>query len=143
VSFRDQKIAAHIRALHFHSLDDEFPETPMAKVRTTIGLLLTELRSAAHQIQRQRRGAVVHQTHLLAGVPGTLDEQLATCRLRLTEIEDELETAVGDRRRYLLAARHRWRGKLEIVKLNAPPERRSEVSSLQESLKAWNREADY
>jgi DNA-binding MltR family transcriptional regulator len=142
VSFTDQKIAAYIRAVNFHSLDEEYPETSMAKVRTSISLLLLELRVTAQEVQK-RGGATLRARHIIAGVPGDLDEQMATCKRRLTEIGQELRSADGDRRRFLLAAKHRWEGKLEIVRLNAPRERQPDVKAIQVELNAWNRGPEY
>ncbi|WP_438382398.1 MltR family transcriptional regulator [Asaia sp. BMEF1] len=142
VSFTDQRIATLIRALNFHSLDDHYPETPLDKVRTSIGLLLLELRVTAQRV-RKRGGATLRGQHIIAGVPGDLDEQMTTCRRRLTEIQEELGSASGDRRRFLLAARHRWEGMLEIVRLNAPRARQDEVRVIQSELNAWTRDPDY
>lgn len=142
MSFTDQRIAAHIRALNFHALDDDYPETPVEKVQTSISLLLLELRITAQTV-RKCGGATLRGQHILAGVPGNLDEQMATCKRRLTEIQEELRSAGGDRRRFLLAAKHRWEGKLEIVRLNAPRERQTDVRAIQAELNAWNRVPDY
>lgn len=142
VSFTDQKIAAHISALNFHSLDDDYPETSFRKVRTSISLLLLELRITAQEV-RKRGGATLRGRHILAGVLGDLDEQMATCKHRLMEIRDEIRSAGGDRRRFLLAAKRRWEGKLEIVRLNAPRERQAEVKAIQAELNAWNRGPEY
>ena len=76
-------------------------------------------------------------------MPGDLDEQIAICRRRFTEVLAELHSATGDRRRYLLAAKHRWEGKLEIVKLNAPRGRQVDVEAIQVELNAWNRGPEY
>jgi len=141
VSFTDQNIASHIQALNFHSLDDHFPETPGEKVRTSISTLLLEIRLTTSQT-RQRGGAVLRGQHILAGVPGDLDEQMKKCRRRLIEIRDELHVAKGDRRRFLLASKHRWEGKLEIVRLNAGG-RNAEVRAIQAELDAWNRGPEY
>jgi len=142
VSFTDQKISAHIRALNFHSLDDDYPETPTKKVRTSISLLLLELRITAQEV-RKHGGATLRGRHILAGVLGDVDEQMATCKRRLTEIQEELRSADGDRRRFLLAAKHRWEGKLEIVRLNAPRARQTDVKAIQTELNAWNRGPEY
>lgn len=138
VSFVDQKIAAHITALHFSSLDDEFPASPPEKVRTSVGALLMELRSITNQINKHGRRAKLIGQHLIAGVVGELDDQIATCRMRLTELAEELKSASGDRRRFLLTVRHGWEGKLEIIRLQAPRERQHEIKNLQTELKAWN-----
>jgi hypothetical protein len=136
VSFADQKIAAHISALHFSTLDDEFPSSPQEKVRTSFGALLVELRSTTHQINKHGRCAKLIGTHLIAGVTGELDDQIAACRNRLTELAEELRSASGDRRRFLLTVRRNWQSKLEIVRLNAPRERQAEIRHLRAELQA-------
>lgn len=143
ITLSDQGIRDHIRAMHFHSLDDVFPEEPRLKLKTTIGLLLIELSVTAKSIVTRGRQASVIGQHVIAGVLGSFDEQLNECREHLTEIRDELLTASGDRKRYLLAAKRRWQGKLEIVRLNAPASRRAEAASLQAELEAWNTGPDY
>lgn len=136
ISFADQKIAAHISALHFSTMDDEFPSSPQEKVRTSFGALLVELRSTTHQINKHGRRAKLIGAHLIAGVTGELDDQLAACRTRLTELAEELKSASGDRRRFLLTVRRNWKSKLEIVRLNAPRERQAEIRRLQAELQA-------
>ena len=108
-----------------------YPETSVEKVRTSLGILLVN-----------QGGANLRGWHILAGVPSDLDEQMASCRRRLTEIVDELRSAKGDRRRFLLAAKHRWEGKLELVRLNAG-ERQAEVRAIQAELNAWNRGSEH
>jgi DNA-binding MltR family transcriptional regulator len=137
-SFNDQKIAAHIGALHFSSMDDDFPASPMEKVRTSLGSLLIELRSTTNQINKRGYQAKLIGQHLIAGVVGELDDQIAICRKRLVELAEELKSASGERRSFVLQVRHHWEGKLEIVRLNAPNDRQNEIKNLQAELKAWN-----
>lgn len=134
ISFSDQKIGAHIRALHFSSIEDEFPASPIEKVRTSLGSLLTELRSTTNQINKRGSRAKLIGQHLVAGVVGELDDQIAKCKKRLVEITEELKSASGERRTFLLHVRHQWEGKLEIVRLNAPRERQHEFKNLQAEL---------
>jgi hypothetical protein len=138
VSFNDQKVADLIKALHFSSLDDDFPASLVEKVRTSLGSLLVELRSTTNQINKWDRRAKLIGQHLVAGVVGELDDQITKCRKRLVEIAEELKSASGERQRFLLEVRHQWEGKLEIVRLNAPKERQDEIKDLQAELKAWN-----
>jgi DNA-binding MltR family transcriptional regulator len=138
MSFNDQKVASHITALHFSNLDDEFPASPIEKVRTSLGSLLVELRSTTNQINKHGYRAKLIGQHLIAGVVGELDDQIATCRKRLVELGEELKSASGEHRSFLLQVRHQWEGKLEIVRLNAPRNRQSEIKNLQAELKAWN-----
>jgi DNA-binding MltR family transcriptional regulator len=138
MSFNDERVAAHIRALHFSSLDDDFPASPIEKVRTSLGSLLVELRATTNQINKHGYQAKLIGQHLVAGVVGELDDQIAMCRKRLIELSEELKCSSGERRNFLLQARYQWEGKLEIVRLNAPQERQYEIRNLQAELSAWN-----
>lgn len=138
ISFTDRNIASHIAALHFSSLDDEYPDTPLRKVRTSLSVLLLELRSTTGQIRKYDRRVELIGHHLIAGLVGELDDQLAKCRKRLGEIDEEIKSASGDRRRFLLAQRYSWEGKLEIARSQAPKERQQEIKKLQAELRAWN-----
>jgi DNA-binding MltR family transcriptional regulator len=138
MSFNDQKVASHISALHFSSLDEDFPASPIEKVRTSLGTLLLELRSTTNQINKRGHRAKLIGQHLIAGVVGELNDQIAICRKRLVELAEELKSTSGERRNFLLQVRHQWEGKLEIVRLNAPRERQNEIRDLQTELRAWN-----
>jgi DNA-binding MltR family transcriptional regulator len=137
VSFNDQKVAAHISALQFSRLDDKFPETPIEKVQTSLGSLLAELRSTTNQIGERGWQAKVLGRHLVAGVVAGVDDQIAICTKRLVEIADELKSASGERRSFLLQVRRQWEDKFEIVRLNAPRGRQGEIRDLQAKLKAF------
>ncbi|NGX93737.1 MAG: transcriptional regulator [Candidatus Afipia apatlaquensis] len=138
VTFTAPKIAVHISALNFSSLTEDFPDNAVEKVKTSISSLLLELRSTTHQIVKYGRRAKLIGQHLIAGVVGELDEQISICQKRLTELAEDLTSASGDRRRFLLTMRYSWEGKLEIVRLNAPEHRKKEIQELQKELKAWN-----
>jgi DNA-binding MltR family transcriptional regulator len=138
MSFNDQKVADHITALHFSSIDDDFPASPVEKVRTSLGSLLMELRSTTNQINKRGYRAKLVGQHLVAGVVGELDDQIAICRKRLIGLAEELKSASGERQSFLLQVRNQWEGKLEIVRLNAPEERQHEIRNLQAELNAWN-----
>lgn len=138
ISFADQKINSLISAMYFRSLDDEFPASPTAKVQTSIGTLLTELRSTTHQIKKHGYQSKLIGRQLIAGVAGELDHQIATCRARLEELAEQLKTATGEQRRFLVARRYTWESKLEIVRLTAPSERKDEIRAIQVQLHAWH-----
>jgi hypothetical protein len=97
-----------------------------------------ELRSTTNQIKKRGRRATLIGQHLIAGVTGELNDQIAACRTRLTELAEELKSASGDRRRFLLTVRRNWESKLEIVRLNAPSERQAEIRNLQTKVQAWH-----
>ena len=134
--FNDQKIISHIKALHFSGLHEEFPTSPMEKVKTSLGTLLLEFRAITHQIKQRGISSKLIGWHLVAGVVGDLDFQITLCRKRLIELADELKTARGEHRRHLLELRCHWVSKLEIVRMNAPKERQNEIKSLQAALSA-------
>jgi hypothetical protein len=138
ISFSDAKVATHIKALHFSGLHDDFPTSPLEKVKTSLSTLLLELRSTTHQIERRGKRSKVIGQHLIAGIIGDLDAQIATCRKRLTELASEIEIASGERRRFLVELLWHWEGKLEIVRMNAPNERQNEINDLQAELKSLN-----
>lgn len=138
ISFYEPKIINHIAALHFSTLDDAFPETPRDKIRTSLITRLLELRSTTHQINKYGQRTKLIGQHLIAGIVGELDEQIASCKKRLTELAEDLKSASGDQKRFLLAVRYSWEGKLEIVRLNAPAHRRSEIRNIQIALGALN-----
>lgn len=117
----DQAVAAHVSAMNFGTLTEEYPHTPTAKVRSAIRDLLVELRSTTNQIRKKRQGAKLIGGHLVAGLVGTQEEQLAEGRGRLAEIAAELPTATGDRRRYLEKAQERWETKYGMAKFRLLP----------------------
>lgn len=139
-SLSDQNIASHVSAMNFSTLDEDFPETPIDKVRTSIGALLVELRSATHQIAKNRLGAKLIGTHLLVGLTGPLENQVKECEARLAEIMIEMREASGDRARFLQASYVRWTGNFEIVRRNAPAEGREEIrAALADIESQWSR----
>lgn len=129
-SLSDPNIASHVSAMNFSTLDEDFPETSIDKIRTSIGALLVELRSATHQIAKNRLGAKLIGTHLLAGLTGPFDDQVKECETRLAEIMTEMREASGDRARFLQSSYIRWTGKFEIVRRNAPAGRREEIRAI-------------
>ena len=140
ISFSDRKISAHISALNFSRLDDDFPTSDIEKVRSSLASLLTEIRSTTNQINQRGYQAKLIGRHLVVGVVGELDHQIEQCRKRLLEVAEELKSASGERRRFLLQVHHQWEDKLEIVRLHAPRARQAEIRDLQAKLKAFPRE---
>ncbi|MCW0045458.1 MltR family transcriptional regulator [Brevundimonas sp. BT-123] len=111
----DPAVATHVSAINFGTLTEFYPETPIDKVRSAICDLLVELRSTTNQTRKKGFGAKLIGGHLIAGLVGTQDEQLAEGRARLEEIAAELTTATGDRRRFLEGAQKRWETKYAMA----------------------------
>lgn len=142
-SLEDDPLSSNIKSIHFHMLDDIYPETNADKLRLTIGLLLSEIKITASSIREGKKGAKILGMHIISGVPGDVDEQITLCRARLEEIRDEILHAKGERKKFLLAARDRWRGKLEIVRFNAQGKARRDALAVQLDLDAFNIGKDY
>lgn len=53
LSFADEPIAGHISAINHSPADDEFPATPIAKVRMSLSFLLIELQVMTDQISKK------------------------------------------------------------------------------------------
>jgi DNA-binding MltR family transcriptional regulator len=122
VSFSDQRLASHIAALRYSPLINEPPRDVTDKVRTLISALLTELRSTTHQIRRNGWSARTIGTHLIPGLALDTPNQVSVCARGLAEVAEELVTAKGERRAFLLAQWERWRGLLIILRGKASQE---------------------
>lgn len=134
ISFADQSIAHHIRAINFSNGADEFPETPFEKVRTALSFLLVELHVAAKQIEWKDRRVRVIGSRLGTGVPGDFEQQIETARTTLVTLEKELLAAVGEKRAFLVLVMKRWVERLDYIEGIAPAERREEVIALNKEL---------
>lgn len=55
ISLERQDLAAHARNMSFSNLNDEFPQTSADKIRSSIGALLTDIRSQTNQIRLKNR----------------------------------------------------------------------------------------
>lgn len=134
IDFTHPKIAGHIKALNYSSIDDRFPETPLAKVRSSLSSVLIELRSAAHQIEQKRGRVRVSGARLIAGFSGEFDQQLEAARNHLAIIVENLNTAVGEKRVFFRLQLTKLVDRLHFVESAAPKGRRSEVFALLQEL---------
>ena len=130
LSFKDQHIVSRVKALGYSSIDDNFPETEIEKVRSSLSALLIELKVTAEQIQNNGRQTTEIGNGLIAGVPGGLDSQLETCRAKFEEIYAELDQATGERLEFYKILHRRWVFKFLRVISHAPKEQ--EVTLLEE-----------
>ena len=129
VTFNDQAVSAHITALQFIPLIEDFPNTRLEKVRTCISAALVEIRSTTSQIQKNGTGARSLGNHL---VPGLIDDadRVTVCADKLSEIDGELPEAAGERRGFLLAQRERWLSLLTIYIRGAGDSERTAIADL-------------
>ncbi|MGM4892315.1 MltR family transcriptional regulator [Tardiphaga sp. 839_C3_N1_4] len=139
LSFADQTVAAHITAIGFSNLSDRFPASHHEKLRNSLSSLLLELQVIAEQIKKHSRQAKLIGHHLVAG-PSTgtsAGEYVQAFRNRFAEVVEELKTASGEQRRFMLHMLDTWDARLEIVRREAPVEQRNEIKQLQEAMRAW------
>lgn len=130
ITFSDQAVAAHISALHFIPLTDEFPETRLAKVRTCIAAALIEIRSTTSQIRKNGSAARSLGNHLIPGVAQDVTDRIAACGEKLSQIDRELLNAADERHRFLSAQRERWIALLTIFNQSASAEERGAIADL-------------
>jgi hypothetical protein len=134
ISFSDQHIAAHIKAINYSNGDDKYPETAIEKVRSALTFLLVELQVTAGRITKARWGARLIGTRLITGVPEGRTDQVEVARSTLAELEDEISKSAGEKRSFLLVVRERWVERLRLLEATLPINRRPEVSRMRNEL---------
>ena len=130
IDFSHPKIAAHIKSMNYSSFDENFPETPLDKVRASISSLLIEIRSAAHQIEEQGKRVQVIGSRLMALFPGDFGEQIEAAKRDLKGFEENICEATGERLNFFRIQIDRFDVKIKLLALNAPKERQAEVMAL-------------
>jgi DNA-binding MltR family transcriptional regulator len=134
LTFEHSKILGHIKAMNYSSLSERFPETPFAKVHAAATALLVELSSAAHQIEEKGQRVQVTGSRLVAGFTGDFDQQMATVRDMLADIDKHLSTESGEKRAFFVSVLKRLGTRFYYVEIMAPQDRQSEVIALRADL---------
>lgn len=119
ITFDNHAVTSHIAALHYTPLVSEFSETKMGKVRDCISSVLVEIGSTTSQIRMKGRALQVIGNHLIPGLIQDESDRITSCELRLAEIEQELQTTEGERRKFLVAQQERWLALLTIYNSGA------------------------
>lgn len=127
LSFKDTKITDHIKGITYSGIDDNFPETALEKVRSSLSSLLVELQATTEQIKKNRRRVSQIGTTLSSGVSGNMEEQISTCRTKLKEINEGLTKATGERLDFFRLLHKRWVIKFFRVMSHAPEDRQAEL----------------
>lgn len=122
VSFADQSVAAHITALYFVPLVDEYPRDAREKMRAVISALLTEIRATTHTIVEKGLAARTIGNHLLPGLAFGTPDEVGVCDRSLADIAQALREAKGERRDFLVTQQARWLGLLAVLRKGASPE---------------------
>ncbi|WP_316172164.1 MULTISPECIES: MltR family transcriptional regulator [unclassified Bradyrhizobium] len=133
ISFNDDPVRSHIRAMNYSRGDDEYPETGIEKVRTAIGFLLVELQVTRNQIRKAGLGARVIGTHLITGAPEH-DAAIETAQARLADLELRISNATGEKLLFYQMVRERWVERLSILERRVLPSRKQEVVQMREKL---------
>lgn len=130
ISFSDPTITGHIKAINYNYVDDVFPETLIDKVRSSISFLLIELQVAADQITKKGKQVSITGSRLMFPVPGSVDEQIATCRSKLIALNAELANTTGEKHSFLAIVRARWIEKFHLAVALAPKDRLLELDGV-------------
>jgi len=133
ISLDNQKLSMLIDGIAYCPYSP-FPPTRKAKLQVSLSWLLLELRVNANQLVTNRRSVNVIGFHLVPGLSGPIDQQIAQINRELADIEDELADAVGNKREFLLLVRRNWVVRLGYVERAAPVERRADLIAIREEL---------
>lgn len=134
ITFSDQRITGHIKAINYSHIHDEFPETHVEKVRTALSSLLIEIQVTISQIEKKGHRVQVIGDPLVRGFPGDFEQQIEAARTEVHRIKKELSSAVGERRDFFALAIERWALRFYFIVAGAPLERRTELEALRTSL---------
>ena len=140
ITFGNPKIAPHIRALNYSSIDDKFPETPREKVHSSLTALLVELRSEANQINIKGAKAKLTGSRLLALFSGDIDRQIEEARNQVSALEENQKSATGERLVFIKMLHKRIEVKLSLLFGQVPEDRKLEVLALLTRIKSTGAE---
>jgi DNA-binding MltR family transcriptional regulator len=111
VSLEQDKLASYARNMSFSYLDENFPETSVNKVRSSISALLAEISSMTQQIHVKGAQVKVTGTRLIPlTFRGEFPVQIQQTRESLERIRTYCNEATGERKRF-------WVRRLELFKL--------------------------
>lgn len=126
ISLERQDLAAYARNMSFSNLDDEFPKTSAAKVRSSISALLTDIRSQTHQMRLKGTGLKVQPHRLFPMIYGegrgkVTEENFEHAKSRFVELEAALNTATGEERRFHLHNLKLFAYQVGLLREHVPP----------------------
>jgi hypothetical protein len=115
LGFDDPRVAGHIRALRFGSLEDRCPDTPKEKLRSSIYSVLVALNSVTNRIAERGGGVKLTGYELIAGFSGEFESQLQEAKKQFTEISENLVSSTGDKRAFYRASLQRLQDRMRLV----------------------------
>jgi hypothetical protein len=140
LSLSQPKLAALVAGMNYSRIDDEYPKTPVEKVRASMTCLLIELRSAAEQLPKRGAQARLTGTHFISGFAGlTFKAQLGEARSKLAEIQKALRDASGEELAFYEGLLKRFPAKVTLLHAKTP-EDREELATFQEEVRGALRE---
>jgi DNA-binding MltR family transcriptional regulator len=124
IDLSKQKVAALIDGMVFSRIDDNFPDTPSKKIRSSISCLLVEIRSSTDQIQKKGMQAKLVGNQLMRGFSGDFETQIKNARAELNNIAKNLEGAEEKRREFYLTLLLGFKDRLTVLAKPEGPEQK-------------------
>lgn len=134
VSFKNQKIASYIAALHFDRGTTRMPSSPQEKAAAAFKWLILELELVAINLKKRGHGAKLVGHHIIPGFPGTINEQIDEARREFGELQKDITLAAGEHLRFLSIYRERLADRIGLLLSNAPTSRHEELRKMIEAL---------
>lgn len=133
ISFEDQEVEKHIKAMHYSNLVEKSPESLREKIESSISVLLLEVKVAIGQISKRGSGATIQGIRIYSGLNGSTEEQIAKCREKLKEINSEIEAAKAEHKEFLVNLKRLWLEKYHRAASNGPKEQfEANISGMQD-----------
>lgn len=133
LSLKDTPIASIVQAVNYCPYSG-FPGNERDKIRICFSWLLMEIKVATTQTIKKRRSVELIGFHLVPGLSGDIDRQIAEVREDLARLETDILTARGEKLKFLHLVRRNWAVRLEYVERAAPSDRKGEVIAIREEL---------
>lgn len=108
ILLEDSEVRAHVRAIHYSNLVEDYPETSREKLEGSLSFLLVELKIAVSRVAAQKTKRDILGSRLYAGPPGSGIEQFNHCVERLEAIANDLDEADSDRKEFFRHLRRCW-----------------------------------
>ncbi|MFJ4131884.1 MltR family transcriptional regulator [Pseudomonas cyclaminis] len=116
ISLDSPSVAGHIKAIRFSSMDDQYPTTPLMKLRSALPALLLELQIMTNRVLKEGRAVRLIGSGLITGIKGEDGpQQLNTAKVELQAVENALLTAKGDERIFCISRLREWTHRLGVI----------------------------
>lgn len=131
ISLDDEGIRSQIESLSFSSIEDDFPNNPFDKIRSSMFALLDEIRTTIHLINKNELRAKLISTRLFAGLSGNNEaEQISDAESRFEKLRTRFHAAERKEQEFILLMRERLLQRIEYAVAVASPEARDKLGEL-------------